>query len=138
MRRVIGAAALLVPLALATPSAAQQIRSNAGPHGATPIAGRSLALEALSDRGSSDAERGRRGKPALFAFPTSPHAEPSGRPRISLFGGWQPNSSTTVGIGLFSVPRSATANQQELRINPMKDPTGKSSKVAAVGLNLAF
>ena len=55
-----------------------------------------------------------------------------------MFGGWQPNKSTTVGIGLFSVPRSATANQQELRINPMKDPTGKSSKVAAVGINLAF
>jgi hypothetical protein len=55
-----------------------------------------------------------------------------------LFGGWQPNRNTTVGIGLFSVPRSATANQQELRINPMKDATGKSSRVAAVGLNLAF
>lgn len=136
MRRMIGAAALLVPLVLATPSEAQQVRPNARPGAA--MASRGLALGALGDRVSSDAQPSRRGKPTVFAIPTSPYAVPSGRARTTLFGGWQPNASTTVGIGLFSVPRSATANQQELRINPMKDPTGKSSRVAAVGLNLAF
>jgi len=135
MRRMIGAAALL-PLVLATPSQAQQVRPNARPGAA--MASRGLALGALGERGSPDAEPSRRGKPTLFAIPTSPYAVPSGRPRTTLFGGWQPNASTTVGIGLFSVPRSATANQQELRINPLKDPTGKSSRVAAVGLNFAF
>lgn len=135
MRRMIGATALLVPLALATPSQAQQVRPNAG-HGAA-MTSRGLALGASGDRASPDAQS-KRGKPILFVLPTSPYAEPAGRPRITLFGGWQPNRSTTVGIGVFSVPRSATANQQELRVNPMKDPTGKSSRVAAVGLNLAF
>jgi hypothetical protein len=137
MWRMIGAVALLVPLALATPSEAQQVRANAGPQGAR-MASPGLALRGLGERASSDAEPARRGKPALFALPTPAYAEPSGRPRVTLFGGWQPNPGTTVGIGLFSVPRSATANQQEVRINPMKDPTGKSSRVAAVGLNFAF
>ncbi|WP_332812722.1 hypothetical protein [Sphingomonas sp.] len=136
MRRMIGGAALLVPLVLATPAEAQQVRPNARPGAAISSPG--LALGALGDRASSDPQPSKRGKPALFVLPTSPYAEPSGRARTTLFGGWQPNPNTTVGIGLFSVPRSATANQQELRINPMKDPTGKSSRVAAVGLNLAF
>lgn len=136
MRRMIGGAALLVPLVLATPAEAQQVRPNARPGAALVSPG--LALRALGDRASPDTQPSKRGKPTLFAMPTSPYAEPSGRARTTLFGGWQPNRNTTVGIGLFSVPRSATANQQELRINPMKDPTGKSSRVAAVGLNLAF
>lgn len=130
MWRMIGGAALLVPVVLATPAEAQQVRPNARPGAAISSPG--LAL------GAPDAEPSKRGKPTLFVLPTSSYAEPSGRPRVTLFGGWQPNKSTTVGIGLFSVPRSATANQQELRINPMKDPTGKSSKVAAVGVNFAF
>jgi hypothetical protein len=134
---MIGGAALLVPLALATPAEAQQVRPNARPPGAAMMS-RGLALGALADRPSPAVDPARRGKPTLFAIPTSPYAEPSGQARTTLFGGWQPNRSTTVGIGLFSVPRSATANQQELRINPMKDPTGKSSRVAAVGLNFAF
>lgn len=137
MRRMIGGAALLVPLALATPSEAQQVRPNAGPRGAA-MAIRGLTLGALANRDSPDAQPNKRGKATLFAIPTSPYAEPSGQARTTLFGGWQPNASTTVGIGLFSVPRSATVNQQELRINPMKDPTGKSSRVAAVGLSFAF
>jgi hypothetical protein len=136
MKRMIGGAALLVPLVLATPAEAQQVRPNTRLGAALVSPG--LALGALGDRASPDAQPSKRGKPTLFAMPTSPYAEPSGRARTTLFGGWQPNRSTTVGIGLFSVPRSATANQQELRINPMKDPTGKSSRVAAVGLNLAF
>lgn len=137
MGRMIGAAALLVPLALATQSEAQQVRPNAGPNGAV-MTSRGLAFGTLGGRASPDAQPSKRGKPTLFVLPTSPYAEPSGRARTTLFGGWQPNPNTMVGIGLFSVPRSATANQQELRINPMKDPTGKSSRVAAVGLNLAF
>jgi hypothetical protein len=136
MRRMIGGAALLVPLVLATPAEAQQIRRNVASSAALARPG--LALGALADRPSPAVDPGKRGKPALFAMPTSPYAEPSGRARTTLFGGWQPNASTTVGIGLFSVPRSATANQQEMRVDPMKDPTGKSSRVAAVGLNLAF
>ncbi|MDB5699417.1 MAG: hypothetical protein JWN69_2221 [Alphaproteobacteria bacterium] len=132
MRRLIGAAALLVPLALSTPSQAQKVGAIAGPPNGAWAAGASSAPRSA-----------KRGKPTLFTQDmspgqASPYAEPSGRGRTMLFGGWQPSQTMTFGVGLFSVPKSATADQQEVRVDPMKDPSGKSSRVAAVGLNLAF
>ena len=70
MWRMIRGAALLVPLVLAAPAEAQQVRPNAQPGAA--ISGPGLALGALSARGAPDAQQSKRGKPTLFVLPTSP------------------------------------------------------------------
>jgi hypothetical protein len=78
---------------------------------------------------------------ALRSMPIGTSFSPipsQGRGRAMIVGGWAPNSRTMVGVGLFSVPKSATTDMQEVRVNPMKDPTGKTSRVAAVGLSFAF
>jgi hypothetical protein len=65
-------------------------------------------------------------------------------PRISrpaetlVLGGFSPAERMQVGVGLFVVPKTATANFQEVRVNPAKDPTGKTSRIAAVGMSLRF
>ena len=78
------------------------------------------------------------GRLTLFSLDVPVTNRPFAKGRTILFGGWQPNERTMIGVGLFSVPKSATANPYEARIDPMKDPTGKTSRVAAVGMSFNF
>ena len=118
MRRILGAAAALLSCALSSMAIAQNMPAQSS---------RSASEESPRLVASASTVRLSSAPIAIQRHGTS-----------MIVGGWAPTSRMVVGVGLFSVPKSATANAQEARVNPMKDPTGKTSRVAAVGLSFAF
>jgi hypothetical protein len=87
---------------------------------------------------SDSVPRAHNKRPTVFAMDAPAPARPLARGRTMLFGGWHPSDRMMVGVGLFSIPKSATANPQEARIDPLKDPTGKTRRVAAIGMSFRF
>lgn len=53
-----------------------------------------------------------------------------------LFGAWVPDNRVELGLGVYRVPKSSRYDPN--RSNPMRDPTGKTMGVAAVGMSLRF
>ena len=128
MRHVLGAAALLSLPGLSTPAVAQ-IQGERVP----PRYFVGQAFEAPAAR--TDPTRA----PITAMTPGGERfGEQPRRKGTLIVGGWSPSQGVTVGLGLFAVPKSATANPQDARMDPHKDPTGKTSRVAAVGMSFRF
>lgn len=123
MRCLFGAAALLPALALAT-SANAQAESKA--------AAAQLRIIPLPE----PARAGHKGRVTLFSMNAPAANRPLARGRTMLFGGWQPDERTMIGVGLFSVPRSEDPDRG--RISPVKDMNGRSRRVAAIGMSFRF
>jgi hypothetical protein len=119
MRRIFGASAALLSCALSSATYAQ--------------------IQPAQQRPQADARQNLRliATPSTLRLSNAPIAVQRHGSNM-IVGGWAPSSNLVVGVGLFAVPKSATANAQEARVNPMKDPTGKTTKVAAVGVSFAF
>lgn len=125
MHRPFGSTGLVLMLAVATSAVAQP--------SSQPTASRLQITPA-----PEESRPAKRGRATFFSMEVPVANRPLARGRTMLFGGWQPNERTTIGIGLFSIPRSATADPNQARIDPMKDPSGKTRRVAAVGMSFRF
>lgn len=125
MKRMLGAGAMLFLQALASPAIAQNAPAPSEAQtvaAAEPVQG--PQLPAVTPRRSI-------ARAALALSPPTPS-------QSMIVGGWSPVGGAIVGVGLFAIPKSATADPQEARRNPMKDPTGKTRRIAAVGVSLSF
>lgn len=121
MRCLFGAAALVPALALATSAHAQ--------------AGAAAPAQLRITPAPEPAREGK-GRATIFSMNVPATSRPLARGRTMLFGGWQPNERTMIGVGLFSVPRSEDG--ERARIAPVKDMHGRSRRVAAIGMSFRF
>lgn len=119
---LFGAAALLPALALATSANAQVGSAAPAQMRITPV--------------PEPAREGQKGHATIFSMNVPTATRPLARGRTMLFGGWQPNERTMIGVGLFSVPRSEDG--ERARIAPVKDMHGRSRRVAAIGMSFRF
>jgi hypothetical protein len=113
MQKIITAAAIFTPLLLAQPALAQS--RTAAKYSAprvTPVR-EDLAHEFDDREAAAPRARGNR-----------------------LLGGWEADNML-VGVGLFRVPKMADRSDPN-RNQPLRDPSGKTTGVAAVGMSLRF
>ena len=125
-----GAVALLLPLALATPAIAPSQPAPESREAPAP------------DSDAGDEEPYVRIVPDTTGPPADEAALAMRRSNGSMIvGGWSPEERISLGVGLFTVPKSATSDIDDFnraRTNPMSDPAGRTSRVAAVGISFAF
>jgi len=114
MRRSLYVAACLMPLVFAAPA-----RAEVGTRGITkaPV---ELTLR----------EQRRSGIPFVAIAPPA-----RGQPQL-LGGNWSNSDAVLMGVGMFRVPK--VDRNDPNRGNPMRDPSGKTMGIAAVGVSLRF
>jgi hypothetical protein len=110
MRRVIGFAGGLLLLSLAAPAIAQTY----GPPAPAPRAQETLRV----------------------AAPVAPVERRTANVRRPFIGAESPTGDMRLGVGLFRVQK--TDDNDPNRNFPMRDPSGRTQKVAAVGASLRF
>jgi hypothetical protein len=128
------AAALLLPLVLIAPAAAQgpaDVRSSyrviEGPSYLPPPESRTPHLPL---QGSS----------VGFSISAAPMVEEDGSTvyKKALIGSMPLSGNARVGVGLIEVTRMSNREQAVRRIRPMSDTGGESDRIAAVGLSISF
>ena len=115
-------AAALMPLILAPPLFAQP--GSAGKQAPAATRPQPSPLEA-------EFQLARRNRVPTMVAP----APPRGRPML-VGGNWAASDRVVMGVGMFRVPK--VDRNDPNRNQPMRDPSGKTMGVAALGLNLRF
>ncbi|HEV2748073.1 MAG TPA: hypothetical protein VGW34_12340 [Allosphingosinicella sp.] len=117
MERRLTLAALMMPLAFATPAMAQ-------------VAG-------VSDNGSIAPLPAPFPDPG-YAFRAPVREQLSRPPRNILVGSWPLSENVQLGVGLYSVVRTSPKERELSRLRPMRDTGGRNSRVAAIGISFRF